>query len=82
MKSYPDKLLLKSQRHVIIFLLEVLALKSFCMDLELHKTDLINYAKIVGSEVIIIYWKTFGVPQEFGWLAQLLWGAAADIRII
>ena len=52
------------------------------MDLELHKTDLINYAKIVGSEVITIYWKTFGVPQEFGWLAQLLWGAAADIRII
>jgi hypothetical protein len=33
---------------------------------------LINYAKIVGSKVIRIDEKTFGIPQEFGWLAQLL----------
>jgi hypothetical protein len=32
---------------------------------------LIDYAKIVGSKVIRID-KTFGIPQEFGWLAQLL----------
>jgi hypothetical protein len=38
---------------------------------------LINYAKNVSSEVIRIDEKTFGVPQEFGWLAQLLWRGTA-----
>ena len=33
------------------------------------RESLINYAKIVGSEVISIYEKTFGVPKEFGRLA-------------
>jgi hypothetical protein len=42
---------------------------------------LINYAKIVGSEAISIDEKTFGVPQEFGWLAQLLWGQQLALEL-
>jgi hypothetical protein len=51
-------------------------LSSFIIFSSLSKSrgrdTLINYAKIVGSKVIRIDEKTFGIPQEFGWLAQLL----------
>ena len=51
----------------------LLVLKYFHLYLNPEKRDtLINYAKIVGSKVIRIDEKTFGIPQEFGWLAQLL----------
>jgi glucosamine 6-phosphate synthetase-like amidotransferase/phosphosugar isomerase protein len=43
---------------------------------------LINYAKTVGSEVISIDEETFfGVPQEFCWLAQLLWGQELALEL-
>jgi fructoselysine-6-P-deglycase FrlB-like protein len=49
---------------------------------ESRRETLINYAKIVGSEVISIYEETFfGVPQEFGWLAQLLWGQQLALEL-
>jgi fructoselysine-6-P-deglycase FrlB-like protein len=43
--------------------------------LEPRRKTLIDYAKIVGSEVISIDEERFmNVPKEFRWLAQLLWG--------
>jgi glucosamine--fructose-6-phosphate aminotransferase (isomerizing) len=49
---------------------------------ESRRETLINYAKIVGSEVISIDEETFfGVPQEFGWLAQLLWGQQLALEL-
>ena len=41
---------------------------------EPRRDSLIKYANIVGSEVISIDQEKFRVVQEFGWLAQLLWG--------
>jgi fructoselysine-6-P-deglycase FrlB-like protein len=42
---------------------------------EPRRTTLIDYAKIVGSEVISIEEDRFmNIPKEFRWLAQLLWG--------
>ena len=36
---------------------------------------LIDYAKIIGSEVISIDEEKFiNIPKEFRWLAQLIWG--------
>jgi hypothetical protein len=49
---------------------------------ESRRETLINYAKIVGSEVISIDEETFfGVPQEFGWLAQHLWGQQLALEL-
>jgi fructoselysine-6-P-deglycase FrlB-like protein len=44
---------------------------------ELRKESLLNYAEAIGSEVIEINEDTSGfydIPQEFVWLAQLLYG--------
>jgi glutamine---fructose-6-phosphate transaminase (isomerizing) len=49
---------------------------------EPRRETLINYAKTVGSEVISIDEETFfDVPQEFGWLAQLLWGQQLALEL-
>jgi fructoselysine-6-P-deglycase FrlB-like protein len=49
---------------------------------ESRRDILINYAKIVGSEVISIHEEKFvGVPQEFRWLAQLLWGQQLALEL-
>src|SRR2546428_13594987 len=50
------------------------SLLAFTSILEPRREDLIRYAEAVGSEVINIDEKSFKVPQEFAWLAQLLWG--------
>jgi fructoselysine-6-P-deglycase FrlB-like protein len=42
--------------------------------LESRRQALIDYAKVVGSEVICIDEENFGTPKEFSWLAQLVWG--------
>jgi glucosamine--fructose-6-phosphate aminotransferase (isomerizing) len=39
---------------------------------EPRREALINYAKTIGCEVIDIHEGLFGLPNEFGWLAQLL----------
>jgi glucosamine--fructose-6-phosphate aminotransferase (isomerizing) len=49
---------------------------------ESRREVLINYAKTVGSEVLSIDEETFfGAPQEFGWLAQLLWGQQLALEL-
>jgi hypothetical protein len=49
---------------------------------EPRRETLINYANAIGSEVISIDEQTFGgVPQEFGWLAQLLWGQELALEL-
>jgi glutamine---fructose-6-phosphate transaminase (isomerizing) len=49
---------------------------------ESRRETLINYAKIVGSKVISIDEETFfSIPQEFGWLAQLLWGQQLALEL-
>lgn len=50
--------------------------------LEPRRKTLIDYAKIVGSEVISIDEEKFmNVPKEFRWLAQLLWGQLLALRL-
>jgi fructoselysine-6-P-deglycase FrlB-like protein len=47
-----------------------------------RRDTLITYAKIVGSEVISIDEEKFeSVPQEFRWLAQLLWGQQLALEL-
>jgi fructoselysine-6-P-deglycase FrlB-like protein len=41
---------------------------------EPRQEALVNYAKTIGCEVMDIHEELFGLPKEFGWLAQLLWG--------
>ena len=48
---------------------------------EPRRDSLIKYAKTVGSEVISIDEERFGVAQEFGWLAQLLWGQQMALEL-
>ena len=50
--------------------------------LEPRRDTLINYAKIIGAEVISIDEERFiGVPKEFRWLAQLLWGQQLALEL-
>jgi fructoselysine-6-P-deglycase FrlB-like protein len=49
---------------------------------EPRRETLIDYAKIVGSEVISIDEEKFiDIPKEFRWLAQLLWGQLLALRL-
>jgi len=52
---------------------------------EPRKQILTNYANAVGSEVISIdeeeYQPFVGIPQEFCWLAQLLWGQQLALEL-
>jgi fructoselysine-6-P-deglycase FrlB-like protein len=49
---------------------------------EPRRETLINYAKIVGSEVISIDEESFaGIPKEFRWLTQLLWGQLLALEL-
>jgi fructoselysine-6-P-deglycase FrlB-like protein len=41
---------------------------------EPRREALTNYAKTIGCEVLDIHEDLFGLPKEFGWLGQLLWG--------
>ena len=53
------------------------SLLAFTSVTEPRKESLLNYAKVIGSEVIEINEDTSGfndIPKEFVWLAQLLYG--------
>jgi fructoselysine-6-P-deglycase FrlB-like protein len=49
--------------------------------IEPRREALINYAKYVGCHVLDIHEDLFGLPKEFGWLGQLLWGQQLALEI-
>jgi hypothetical protein len=54
---------------------------TFSSLIERRREVLINYAKDVGCHVLDIHEDLFGVPKEFGWLAQLVWGQQLALEI-
>jgi fructoselysine-6-P-deglycase FrlB-like protein len=48
---------------------------------EPRREALINYAKTIGCEILDIHEDLFGLPKEFGWLGQLLWGQQLALEI-
>jgi glutamine---fructose-6-phosphate transaminase (isomerizing) len=48
---------------------------------EPRRETVINYAKTIDCEVLDIREDLFGLPKEFGWLGQLLWGQQLALEI-
>jgi hypothetical protein len=48
---------------------------------EPRRETLIHYAKTVGCQVLDIHEDLFGLPKEFSWLGQLLWGQLLAFEI-
>jgi glucosamine--fructose-6-phosphate aminotransferase (isomerizing) len=48
---------------------------------EPRREALTDYAKTIGCEVLDIHEDLFGLPKEFGWLGQLLWGQLFALEI-
>jgi fructoselysine-6-P-deglycase FrlB-like protein len=48
---------------------------------EPRREALINYAKIIGCEVLDVNEEVFDHPREFGWLAQLVWGQQLALEL-
>jgi glucosamine--fructose-6-phosphate aminotransferase (isomerizing) len=46
----------------------------FSLLTEPRREVLIKYATTVGCEVLDIHEELFGIPKQYGWLGQLLWG--------
>jgi glucosamine--fructose-6-phosphate aminotransferase (isomerizing) len=46
-----------------------------------RRETLIHYAKTVGCQVLDIHEDLFGLPKEFSWLGQLLWGQLLAFEI-
>ena len=48
---------------------------------EPRRKALINYAQAIGCELLDVPKDQFGLPKEFGWLAQLLWGQQLALEL-
>lgn len=48
---------------------------------EPRREALINYAQAIGCELLDVHQDQFGLPKEFGWLAQLLWGQQLALEL-
>ena len=48
---------------------------------EPRRKALINYAQAIGCELLDVPQDQFGLPKEFGWLAQLLWGQQLALEL-
>jgi glutamine---fructose-6-phosphate transaminase (isomerizing) len=48
---------------------------------EPRREALINYAQAIGCELLDVPQDQFGLPKEFGWLAQLLWGQQLALEL-
>lgn len=48
---------------------------------EARREALINYAQTIGCAVLDMHQELFGLPEEFSWLAQLLWGQQLALEL-
>lgn len=48
---------------------------------ESRRETLIDYARIIDCEILDTNEEIFGLPKEFGWLAQLVWGQQLALEL-